>query len=71
MELFGQLGIAILSLIITVVGQVNNPDALDITVQDGAVSHRYNRLDRVPAAYRDKVSHLIDISGKGATQAPR
>jgi beta-lactamase regulating signal transducer with metallopeptidase domain len=59
------------TLIITVVGDVNNRDALEITIQDGATSNRYNSLDRVPARYRDKVSHLIDISGKGTSPLPR
>jgi PDZ domain-containing protein len=59
------------SLIITVVGNVNNAKGLEITVQDGTVSNRYDSVNQVPAAYRDKVSHLIDISSKGSAQINR
>jgi beta-lactamase regulating signal transducer with metallopeptidase domain len=59
------------TLVITVAGEVNNQDGLEITIQEGAVTHRYNRVDRVPAAYRDKVSQLIEVSGKVASRLPR
>jgi membrane-associated protease RseP (regulator of RpoE activity) len=58
------------SLIIHVIGTVSSGrfQVSEITVQDGAVSHKYDRPEQVPAQYRDKVMHLIETSGK--TPAP-
>jgi beta-lactamase regulating signal transducer with metallopeptidase domain/C-terminal processing protease CtpA/Prc len=53
------------TLLITVVGDVGNRDALEITIQDGATSNRYNGLKSVPAQYREKVSRLLDVSSGG------
>lgn len=53
------------SLVITVTGKIadGKAQATEITVQDGAVVNRYERVDAVPAAHADKVRHLIAISG--------
>jgi beta-lactamase regulating signal transducer with metallopeptidase domain len=53
------------SLIINVTGTVvdGKAQASEIHVQDGAASHKYDSVDRVPARYRDKVEHLLRASG--------
>jgi len=51
------------SLIITLTGQDNK--AKEIKVQDGRESNTYESVDKVPAAYRDKVKHLTEIVEKG------
>jgi beta-lactamase regulating signal transducer with metallopeptidase domain len=58
------------SLIITVTGTVADGKAKlgEVHVQDGATGNRYTSLDGVPARYRDKVEHLLSISGQGATR---
>jgi beta-lactamase regulating signal transducer with metallopeptidase domain len=59
------------NLVITVVGSVKNRSATEITVRDGTSSNRYNGIDEVPAAFRDKVNHLIDISTNSTAQRSR
>jgi hypothetical protein len=56
------------SLVITVTGTVTDGKAKtsEITVQDGAVSNKYESVDKVPEQYRDKVKNLIEMSEKGA-----
>src|SRR5207248_4547037 len=51
------------SLIITLTGQDNK--VKEIKVQDGRESNTYESVDKVPAAYRDKVKHLAEIVDKG------
>jgi hypothetical protein len=57
------------SLIITVVG--SGEQVSEINVQDGTVTHKYNRVDSVPARYRDKVNHLIEMSTRGTVRIER
>jgi PDZ domain len=49
------------SLVITVTGKVEDGQAkvMEINVQDGRESHKYESLDKVPEAYRDKAKHLV------------
>jgi membrane-associated protease RseP (regulator of RpoE activity) len=51
------------SLVITLTGTVEKGKAKigEIQVQDGRESHKYDSLEKVPAAYRDKVKHLADL----------
>jgi hypothetical protein len=52
------------NLIITVTGKMEKGSTVvqEIQVQDGQVVNRYESVDRVPAAYRDKVHHLLKVS---------
>jgi len=50
------------SLIITLTGQDNK--VKEIKVQDGRESNTYESIDKVPAAYRDKVKNLAEIVEK-------
>jgi beta-lactamase regulating signal transducer with metallopeptidase domain len=54
------------SLIITVSGAVTDGKAKtsEILVQDGNKSEKYDSVDKVPEAYRDKVKNLVDMSEK-------
>src|SRR5262249_33440714 len=58
------------SLIINVTGTVTDGQARpsEIHVQDGAVGNKYDSVDRVPARYRDKVEHLLRVSGGSTTR---
>lgn len=53
------------SLVITVTGKVAGDKAQveEISIQDGGTSHKFDSADKVPAAYRDRVNHMISISG--------
>src|SRR5262249_19615093 len=53
------------SLIITVTGTVadGKARASEINIQDGAVTSKYDSVDRVPAQERDKADHLLRVSG--------
>jgi beta-lactamase regulating signal transducer with metallopeptidase domain len=55
------------SLIITVTGTVAGGKAKvgEIQIQDGRQEHKYDSVERVPAQYRDKVAHLVEMSGRG------
>jgi beta-lactamase regulating signal transducer with metallopeptidase domain len=55
------------SLIITVSGTVADGKAKtgEIQVQDGTKTEKYESVDKVPEAYRDKVKNLIEMSEKG------
>lgn len=54
------------SLIITLSGKVVDGKAKvgDVSVQDGRESHKYESMDKVPEAYRDKAKHLMDLIEK-------
>jgi len=54
------------SLIITVSGTVTDGKAKtsEIQVQDGNKTEKYESVDKVPEAYRDKVKNLVDMSEK-------
>jgi hypothetical protein len=54
------------SLIITVSGSVADGKAKvsEIQVQDGTKSDKYESVDKVPEAYRDKVKNLVEMSEK-------
>jgi beta-lactamase regulating signal transducer with metallopeptidase domain len=64
------------SLIITVTGKVETGKPMvnfitkvkEITVQDGAVSNKYESLEKVPEQYRDKVKNLIEMSEKSSVK---
>jgi hypothetical protein len=56
------------ALLITVIGDLNKRDALEITIQDGATTRRYTTLDQVPESSRDKVSRLIEISKQSTSR---
>jgi beta-lactamase regulating signal transducer with metallopeptidase domain len=58
------------SLVITITGKVadGKAAATEIRVQDGAESHRYESLDKVPDRYRDKVKNLIEMSEKSGVK---
>ncbi len=55
------------SLIITLTGTVADGKSKvgQIHVQDGQVAHTYDSLERVPAQYRDKVNHLLEVTSRG------
>jgi hypothetical protein len=55
------------SLIITVSGTVADGKAKtsEIQVQDGNKTEKYESVDKIPEAYRDKVKNLIEMSEKG------
>jgi beta-lactamase regulating signal transducer with metallopeptidase domain len=55
------------SLVITVTGKVKDGKAAmtEIRVQDGAESHTYTSIEKVPEQYRDKVKNLVDMTEKG------
>jgi hypothetical protein len=57
------------TLIITVVGEGNQ--VREITVQDGAVTNKYDRVESVPGRYRDKVNHLVETSTRGSVRIER
>ncbi|MCI0377273.1 MAG: PDZ domain-containing protein, partial [Gemmataceae bacterium] len=52
------------SLIITLVGKVTGGKAVpdSIHIQDGQVTNKYENVNAVPAQYRDKVNHLLQVS---------
>lgn len=54
------------NLVITVTGKVQDGKAKvgEIQVQDGGESHKYDKLEKVPEAYRDKAKHLSDMVEK-------
>jgi hypothetical protein len=54
------------SLIITVSGTMTEGKAktTEIQVQDGNKTEKYESVDKVPEAYRDKVKNLVDMSEK-------
>jgi beta-lactamase regulating signal transducer with metallopeptidase domain len=54
------------SLVINVTGKVADGKSTvgEIRVQDGRESHKYESVDKVPEAYRDKVKNLIEMTGK-------
>jgi hypothetical protein len=54
------------NLVITVTGKVEDGKAKvgEIQVQDGRESHKYESLENVPEAYRDKAKHLADLVEK-------
>jgi DNA-binding transcriptional MerR regulator len=54
------------SLIITVSGSVTDGKAktTEIQVQDGNKTEKYESVDKVPEAYKDKVKNLVDMSEK-------
>jgi membrane-associated protease RseP (regulator of RpoE activity) len=58
------------SLIITLTGKVEKGKAKvgEIQVQDGRESHKYETLEKVPEAYRDKAKHLADLVEKDNVQ---
>ena len=58
------------SLIITLTGQAADGKAkvAEISVQDGAESHKYEAVDKVPEQYRDKVKNLVEMSEKGSVK---
>jgi beta-lactamase regulating signal transducer with metallopeptidase domain len=55
------------SLVITLTGKVADGKAKvnEINVQDGAQTHKYESLDKVPEQYHDKAKNLIEMSEKG------
>ena len=55
------------SLVITVTGTIDDGKAKvsAINVQDGRESHKYESVDKVAEAYRDKVASLIEMTEKG------
>lgn len=59
------------SLNIMVMGKVEDgkQKVSEIQVRDGAASHRYESVDKVPARYRTKVKSLVDRAEK--TEAPQ
>jgi beta-lactamase regulating signal transducer with metallopeptidase domain len=56
------------ALFITVVGDLNKRDTLEITIQDGATTRRYTKLEQVPDSHRNKVSRLIEISKQSTSR---
>src|SRR5262249_6222774 len=55
------------SLIINVTGTVAAGKARvsGIHIQDGQQASNYDSVEKVPARYRDKVNHLIELSARG------
>lgn len=55
------------SLVITLTGTVKAGKAAlgEIHIQDGTANHRFDKVDQVPAQYRDKVNHLIQSATAG------
>jgi hypothetical protein len=53
-------------LAITVLGKVEDgkTKVSEIQIKEGNKTEKYESLDKVPEQYRDKVKHLIDVSGK-------
>jgi beta-lactamase regulating signal transducer with metallopeptidase domain len=58
------------SLIITLTGSTKDGKAkvIEIHVQDGGVTNKYESLDKVPKQYQDKAKNLIEMSEKSGTQ---
>jgi beta-lactamase regulating signal transducer with metallopeptidase domain len=58
------------SLIITVTGQAAGAKARvsEINIQDGTQSSKYQRVQDVPAQYRDKVEQIVDLANRGNLQ---
>jgi membrane-associated protease RseP (regulator of RpoE activity) len=54
------------SLVITVTGTVGDgkPKVSGIEVQDAGKTDRYESTDKVPARYRDKVTSLVEMTGR-------
>jgi hypothetical protein len=54
------------TLVLTVVGTLKDGKAAvgGITVREGSDEKKYDALEKVPAEYRDKVAHLIEMSAK-------
>jgi hypothetical protein len=54
------------NLIITLTGTIDKGKAkvTEIQIQDGMPSNKYESVDKVPVAYRDKVKHLADLVEK-------
>jgi hypothetical protein len=52
--------------VITLTGKVEKGKAKvgEILVQDGRETHRYDAVEKVPEAYRDKAKHLADLVEK-------
>jgi hypothetical protein len=53
-------------LAITVLGKVEDgkTKVSEIQIKDGDKTEKYDSVDKVPEQYRDKVKHLIEMSGK-------
>jgi hypothetical protein len=58
------------SLIITITGKMDGGKARvgTINIQDGNQYSKYERVQDVPAQYRDKVQEIVDIIGRGNIQ---
>jgi hypothetical protein len=58
------------SLIITVTGKVDGGKAQvgTINIQDGNQASKFERVQDVPAQYRDKVQQMVDMIGRGNIQ---
>jgi hypothetical protein len=58
------------SLVITLTGRLDRGKASvgEIQVQDGRETSRYDALDNVPQAYRDKARHLLELAEKDNVQ---
>jgi len=56
------------TLIVTMTGKVEEGKAKlsGIQIQDGAVSTKYESVDKVPEQYRDKVKNLVEMTEKSA-----
>jgi len=54
------------TLVLTVVGTLKDGKTAvgGITVREGSDEKKYDALEKVPAEYRDKVAHLIEMSAK-------
>ena len=52
------------TLVITLTGKVakGKAEITEISVEDGAKTHTYDKIDRVPERYRDKVKNLAEMS---------
>jgi hypothetical protein len=58
------------SLVITLTGKLERGKARvgEIQVQDGRETNKYDALDNVPEAYRDKARHLLELAEKDNVQ---
>jgi hypothetical protein len=56
------------TLVITLTGTITEGKSkvTEIHVQDGAVTNKYESLEKVPQQYRDKVKNLIDMNEKSS-----
>jgi hypothetical protein len=54
------------TLVLTVVGTLKDGKTAvgGVTVREGSDEKKYDALEKVPAEYRDKVAHLIEMSAK-------